>query len=180
MATIVVLIIVAILRTDSNLTPYLPWSRVHVTFLILIVVLRQPRIRLELSKMSAIGHPIRDQILSQAKSWSTTCFKQSAVFIISIVLSFIALLILHLAFGISLAFRTVFTAFHSSRFFEIHRWKQIFKYNLLRSKTYFSPILNASFAKLEAKRVAFDDMFLPLDSFKLNQRVDDNVRLVIL
>lgn len=37
-------------------------------------------------------------------SWSTTCFKQSAVFIVSIVLSFIALLILHLAFGISLAF----------------------------------------------------------------------------
>ena len=39
-ATIVVLIIVAILRTDSSLTPYQPRSRVHVTFFILIVVLR--------------------------------------------------------------------------------------------------------------------------------------------
>ena len=107
-ATIIVLIIVAILRTDSNSTSILPRSRVHVTFLIPIAVARRPLIRLELSKMSTTGQPIRDEILSQAKSWSTTCFKQSAVFIVSIVLSFIALLILHLAFGISLAFRAVF------------------------------------------------------------------------
>ena len=44
----------------------------------------------------------------KCNSWTTTCFKHPALFISSIILSFIGLLLLHLALGLNLAFRNQF------------------------------------------------------------------------